>query len=99
MLATMGKWTMISGGIIGAICPIAFSLGLLLWLLMPDCKIGSGGPAYGCILLGLDISGPMGLLVTSGFLGSFFLVPLGIMVFVVGGVIAIFSPERGDTPE
>lgn len=65
------------------VCPTFLLIVGAVWLLMPNCQAGSIGPASGCTLLGLNLNWLMNLFVLA-FLGAFFLVPLGLLVYSVG---------------
>ena len=93
----MGRALILLGLAAAAICPLAFGVGMGLWQFMPECKVGSGGPAYGCILFGLDISGLMQMLVVLGFLGSFFLVPAGLVFLIIGIIVAVVRVRPAQT--
>jgi hypothetical protein len=69
------------------VCPAFVLLTFLLWPLMPHCQAGSIGPASGCTLLGVNLNGFMNLFVIA-FLGAFFLVPAGLLMFFVGRYLA-----------
>ena len=58
-------------------------IGFSLWFLMPHCTAGSSGPADGCTLLGLNLNWYMNLTVLA-FLGTFLLVPLGVLIVLIG---------------
>lgn len=61
-------------------------MGLVLWMFMPACQVGSIGPAAGCTLLGLNLNWFMnGVLIA--FLGMFFLVPIGLVINVIGSFL------------
>ena len=76
----MGQRYVIFCLIVILICPLAFGIGMGLWTFMPDCKIGSGDPASGCVLIGVNINSFMQFAVIQGFLGSFLLTPVGILL-------------------
>ena len=69
------------------LCPVIVLIGFSLWYFMPDCKAGSSGPAGGCILLDLNLNWFMNLFVLA-FLGTFLLVPVGVLIIVVGGYLS-----------
>ena len=91
----MGSKLALAGLVVALFCPVAFGIGMVLSQFMPSCKVGSGGPAYGCILAGVDISLLMHYLLVLGLLGSFFLVPAGLLLVAVGGVVSLFGKKRG----
>jgi hypothetical protein len=90
----MGRFLVFSGLFSALICPLMFGVGMTLWRFMPNCKVGSGGPASDCILFGMNIGWLMDLTVTLGFLGSFFMVPIGIILFVLGVVISAYNSRE-----
>ena len=67
---------------------------MLLWKLMPDCKVSEATGAYGCFLLDMNMNSFMGITIMGGFLGSFLLSPVGIVVMVIGAGIAMFRGGR-----
>ncbi|MES3024547.1 MAG: hypothetical protein V4857_23510 [Pseudomonadota bacterium] len=76
----MTKFGLILAGLFPIIAFIILSLGSLL----PGCNLGgSGGPASGCQLIGIDISALIGF-GTTAFVLSFFAVPIGLIIAVIG---------------
>ncbi len=71
------------GLFIALCCPFVLLVAGLLWPLMPGCQAGSIGPASGCVLLGVNLNWLMNLFVLA-FLGAFFLVPLGLVIYALG---------------
>ena len=71
------------GLFIALICPFILLLAGGLWMFMPGCQAGSIGPASGCTLMGVNLNRLMNLFVLA-FIGAFFLVPLGVVIFAIG---------------
>lgn len=68
-------------------------VGIGLMGLMPGCTGGSSGPASGCYLSGLDLNWLVQLSVVS-FVGSFIVVPIGVLFVVLSAVVRALS--KGD---
>lgn len=66
--------------------------------LMPGCTGGSSGPASGCYLFGVVNLNWLVQLGTFAFVGSFFAVPAGVLVFVVLAIISAFSRKSDENP-
>jgi hypothetical protein len=78
----------IAGLVIAALGPLLFGALALFAQLMPGCVIGgSGGPAYGCTLIGVSFNWLI-TWATPMFVISFFTVPIGVLI-TVGGVVAL----------
>jgi len=78
------------GMFIAAVFPLAFVILAGLSALIPGCVPGgSGGPAYGCFVLGISLNWLINF-VTLSFVISFFSVPIGLLVCLVGS----FFPNK-----
>lgn len=76
-----------SGLILAGLFPMLAVLLLGLGAIIPGCNLGgSGGPASGCDLIGVDFSGLVGL-GTYAFVISFFTVPLGGLIALIGSIV------------
>ena len=79
----MSKKLSKAGLIIAGFCPAIFVLLALLSILIPGCVIGgSGGPAFGCHILGISFDWLI-TWATPAFVFSFFTVPIGVLVTLV----------------
>lgn len=61
--------------------------------LIPGCTGGSGGPASGCYLFGSIDLNWLAQLGVVAFVGSFFTVPAGVLIFGVAMLISIFTAD------
>jgi hypothetical protein len=77
------------GLIIAAFGPLMFAALALFAQLMPGCVLGgSGGPAYGCTLIGVSFNWLISW-ATPMFVISFFTVPIGVLIAGAAGVIGL----------
>jgi hypothetical protein len=83
-----GKLTLlVLGAFIAVTGPLIVAALGALSTQLPGCSIGgSGGPAYGCRLAGTDIDALIGL-VTPAFVISFFTVPAGLLLILIGALL------------
>lgn len=88
----MAKLVVRTGLLVALICPAIILVTFLIWPLMPQCKAGSIGPAAGCVLVGVNLNWFMNLFVIA-FIGAFFLVPAGFLVFLFGKFLARRSED------
>ena len=73
-----------AGVFIAASFPVVFLLLAALSSLIPGCTIGgSGGPAFGCRVLGISIDWLV-TFATPAFVFSFFTVPIGLLICLGG---------------
>ncbi len=86
----MGDKIRIASLIIILLCPLIFGIGAGLSYFMPQCTWAASAPAGGCILLGINLNWLI-TLATIAFVGSFFAVPFGVVVNIIG--IAVKSHE------
>lgn len=76
-----------AGVFIAVSCPLVFGVLTGLSLLIPGCVIGgSGGPAFGCQVLGISFNWLISW-ATPAFVFSFFSIPIGVLVGVVGSFL------------
>lgn len=69
-----------AGLIVAGICPVVFFVLAGLSSLLPGCTPGgSGGPAFGCYFLGMNLNWLINF-VTPAFIFSFFTVPAGLLL-------------------
>lgn len=88
MRPPMAGRTVIAGLIVAVAGPLIFGVLALLSLLMPECVLGgSGGPAYGCKLVGISFNWLISW-ATPVFVLSFFTVPAGLLI-ATGGAIGL----------
>ena len=90
---TMSRWLFK----IGLLCfgvPIVALLGISSMALMPGCTGGSSGPASGCYLLGMINLNWFVQLGVVAFVGSFFAIPIGLLLILLGGLVAAFSGNK-----
>jgi hypothetical protein len=79
-----------AGLLIAGIFPLVFLLLAGLSSLIPGCTIGgSGGPAFGCQVLGVGFDWLI-TWATPAFVFSIFTVPIGLLVALVGA----FLPDK-----
>jgi hypothetical protein len=71
--------------------PIAAFVGVGSMALMPGCTGGSSGPASGCYLLGVINLNWLVQLGTIAFVASFFTVPISVLIFVLLGLVSLFT--------
>jgi hypothetical protein len=84
----------IAGVVIALLPPLAFGALALFAHFIPGCSLGgSGGPAYGCSILGIGFNWLISW-ATPAFVISFFSIPIGMLVTVVGAVAAVVSGRR-----
>ena len=69
--------------------------------LMPGCTGGSSGPAAGCYLLGAVNLNWLVQLGTLAFVASFITVPVGVLVFILAGIVSAFTgqSDKGSAKE
>ena len=94
----MPRLTIVFGLVICIACPLLAIIGIGSMHFMPGCIGGSSGPAAGCILFGLNFNWLVQL-GTVCFLGTFFAVPLGVLVILCGAAMQWLDgrskPKRG----
>jgi hypothetical protein len=75
-----------AGVLIAALFPVVFLLLVGFSLLIPGCTLGgSGGPAFGCKVLGFSVNWLI-TLATSAFVFSFVTVPIGLFICFFGSI-------------
>jgi hypothetical protein len=82
-----------AGIALAAACPLLFGFGVLLSVLFPAC---SQPGTSGCNPLGLDLYSIMSVGYWWGFVGSFFLVPIGVVVMTIGVLARAFGKSNSD---
>jgi hypothetical protein len=83
----MAKTVIKVGLVVAGIFPSIFIVLVGLSALMPGCSLGgSGGPAFGCKLLGISFDWLIGW-ATPAFVISFFTVPIGLLTFLIGACL------------
>jgi len=83
----MSNKTITVGLLIAAAFPLTFAVLAGLSSLIPGCVPGgSGGPAYGCLVFGISLNWLINF-VTLTFVISFFSVPIGILICLVGAFL------------
>ena len=93
----MSRKIAIFGAATAAFFPFAFLILALFAQAIPGCVIGgSGEPAYGCAIWGLSFNWLI-TWATPAFASSFFTVPLGLLLLLVGGSSALFERRRART--
>lgn len=79
-----------AGLIVAGICPVVFFALAGLSSLLPGCVPGgSGGPAFGCYFLSMNLNWLISF-VTPAFTFSFFTVPIGLLLCLVSA----FLPDK-----
>lgn len=87
----------IAGLVIAALGPLTFGALAFFAQLMPGCVIGgSGGPAYGCTLIGVSFNWLI-TWVTPMFVISFFTVPIGTLIAGAGVVGLVVKAAHSGT--
>jgi hypothetical protein len=89
----MPRKVVIAGLVFTVACPLVAAVGLWLSQFMPGCTGGSSGPAAGCYLHGVNFNWFVHL-ATLAFLGSFFAVPLGLVVTLIGTVMLLLANRK-----
>ena len=85
-LSASGKFVR-TGVFIAAFFPLVFLLLAGISLLIPGCTIGgSGGPAFGCKVLGISLNWLI-TFATPAFVFSFFAVPIGLLICLIGAFL------------
>ena len=92
-LARMGKRVFIAGLVLTALFPFVAAIGFGAHAFMHCSGGGSSGPVDGCQFLGMQFNFPANL-ATPAFVASFFAVPLGVLVSLVGLVLVAFEDWR-----
>lgn len=83
---SMGKRIVLAGALTIGLLPVLALVGLGGGELLGCKGGGSSGPSYGC--LGMSWIADMGLL---AFLGSFFAVPIGVIILICGLIARWFE--------
>ena len=87
----------VAGVVVAAFGPLAFGVLAFFSQLMPGCVIGgSGGPAYGCMLVGVNFNWLI-TWATPMFVISFFSVPIGLVIAGAGAVGLFVKAVRSGT--
>ncbi len=86
----MPRFTIILGLMICLALPLLAVIGIGSMQFMPGCIGGSSGPASGCTLFGLNLNWLVQL-GTICFVGSFFALPLGLLIVLCGVVMHLLS--------
>lgn len=87
-----GRMLLRAGVFITLALPLFAALGYGIWTLMPGCTGGSGGPPSGCVLFGIGLNWLISLTILA-FLGSFFSVPLGLLVMAIAAIARVFRTK------
>jgi hypothetical protein len=88
----MGSKIAITGAFLATVFPILTVIGLCTHALMGCSGGGSSGPVAGCHIFGFEFN-LIAAIGTPAFVASFFSVPLGIFLILVGGFVSTFSND------
>lgn len=86
----MGRSMLITALAIAAVFPLIFGIGYGLSFFMPECQWAASAPAGGCVLLGVNLNWLI-TFSTVAFVGSFFSVPIGFAVAIVGLIAKVVN--------
>ena len=78
--------TTVAALMVGLSCPLLFGIGLALSVFMPSCQWAASAPAGGCFLFGINFNGLI-TVSTIAFVGSFFSIPLGLVIAFIGSLV------------
>lgn len=87
--------TTIAALIVGLSCPLSFGIGLALSVFMPNCEWAASAPAGGCFLFGINLNWLI-TVSTVAFVGSFFSIPLGLLIAFIGGLVCNDKSASGN---
>ena len=90
MLKRKGQRTLNVGIAVAVLFPLIAAVGLFAHGLMVCSGGGSSGPVAGCHIVGLEMNFPANL-ATPAFVISFFTVPIGFVIGIVGLVKMAFA--------
>jgi len=89
----MGLRILIFGVAVAALFPLVAAIGFSAHQMMGCSGGGSSGPVGGCYIFGIEMNVPANL-ATPAFVASFFAVPLGVLIGIVGLLAMVYGSLR-----
>lgn len=93
----MGRKLVISGVVVALLFPFISIVGMVAHFAMGCTGGGSSGPVAGCHVLGVEFNF-IAAMATPAFVASFFAIPLGIVLVIIGAITSAFSSPKDELP-
>lgn len=93
----MGPKLVICGLVVALLFPFIFIFGMVAHSAMGCTGGGSSGPVAGCHVLGVELNF-IAAMATPAFVASFFAIPLGIVLVIIGAITSAFSGPKDVLP-